>query len=462
MIQKIYPVKVADSKDVDWAENLFIEKPEQIDLSEPLLTQIKKGGFITLDFGKEMRGGVKIFTLVGGNVRLRFGESLSETATEIGGEKNATNDHAVRDMNVFLPAYSGEKYAGTGFRFLRIDAFDTVLIKSVITYNEILEKETVYTYQGNDERIKEIFDVAKRTIDLCCAGDYVWDGIKRDRLVWIGDMHPEMLAVTTLYKRLSNFENSLEFVREQTPLPAWMNNYPMYSMWWVSIVADYRELTKADDFAIRQLDYMEKLICQFDSCVLDDGELNYPSYFVDWQTSGSVDELHGVRAINIIAVKKAIALFKHFGRNTAIAEKLLDKLMKKAILPRKSKQVLGLKYFAVGLEENDKVMLIEGGAKGMSTFMSYYILKAVASFDKEKAIEMMKEYYGAMLDKGATTFFEDFAMEWTENSCRIDEYPKNGEKDIHGDFGGYCYKGFRHSLCHGWSAGVIKFIEEEC
>jgi len=183
---------------------------------------------------------------------------------------------------------------------------------------------------------------------------------------------------------------------------------------------------------------------------------------VDWQTSGSVDELHGVRAINIIAVKKAIALFKHFGRNTAIAEKLLDKLMKKAILPRKSKQVLGLKYFAVGLEENDKVMLIEGGAKGMSTFMSYYILKAVASFDKEKAIEMMKEYYGAMLDKGATTFFEDFAMEWTENSCRIDEYPKNGEKDIHGDFGGYCYKGFRHSLCHGWSAGVIKFIEEEC
>jgi len=271
MIQKIYPVKVADSKDVDWAENLFIEKPEQIDLSEPLLTQIKKGGFITLDFGKEMRGGVKIFTLVGGNVRLRFGESLSETATEIGGEKNATNDHAVRDMNVFLPAYSGEKYAGTGFRFLRIDAFDTVLIKSVITYNEILEKETVYTYQGNDERIKEIFDVAKRTIDLCCAGDYVWDGIKRDRLVWIGDMHPEMLAVTTLYKRLSNFENSLEFVREQTPLPAWMNNYPMYSMWWVSIVADYRELTKADDFAIRQLDYMEKLICQFDSCVLDDG-----------------------------------------------------------------------------------------------------------------------------------------------------------------------------------------------
>ena len=48
--------------------------------------------------------------------------------------------------------------------------------------------------------------------------------------------------------------------------------------------------------------------------------------------------------------------------------------------------------------------LLVGGAKGMSTFMSYYILKAVASFDKKAAIAMMKEYYGGMLAKGATSF----------------------------------------------------------
>ena len=98
----------------------------------------------------------------------------------------------------------------------------------------------------------------------------------------------------------------------------------------------------------------------------------------------------------------------------------------------------------------------------MSTFMSYYILKAVASFDKAAAIAMMKEYYGAMLDKGATTFWEDFDITWAEKSCRIDAFPKEGEKDIHGDFGDHCYIGFRHSLCHGWSAGVLQFIQEEC
>jgi hypothetical protein len=98
----------------------------------------------------------------------------------------------------------------------------------------------------------------------------------------------------------------------------------------------------------------------------------------------------------------------------------------------------------------------------MSTFMSYYILSAVASFDKDAAVRMMKEYYGAMLDKGATTFWEDFDLAWMKGSSRIDEFPTAGERDIHGDFGAFCYKGFRHSLCHGWSAGVIEFIRKTC
>ncbi len=80
--------------------------------------------------------------------------------------------------------------------------------------------------------------------------------------------------------------------------------------------------------------------------------------------------------------------------------------------------------------------------------MSYFILTAIASHGKELAIRIMKEYYGAMSDKGATTFQEDFNMDWIEGSGRIDRLPEEGEKDIHGDFGKYCYAGFRHSLCH--------------
>jgi hypothetical protein len=97
----------------------------------------------------------------------------------------------------------------------------------------------------------------------------------------------------------------------------------------------------------------------------------------------------------------------------------------------------------------------------MSTFMSYYILSAVAqTVDVSTAQEMLKEYYGAMLDAGATTFWEDFDLEWAKEGARIDEIPKEGAYDIHGDNGRFCYQGMRHSLCHGWSAGPAAFIAE--
>ncbi|MCQ2394900.1 MAG: alpha-L-rhamnosidase, partial [Kiritimatiellae bacterium] len=64
-----------------------------------------------------------------------------------------------------------------------------------------------------------------------------------------------------------------------------------------------------------------------------------------------------------------------------------------------------------------------------------------------------RDYWGGMLDMGATSFWEDFNLAWTNNAFRIDSLPVAGKKDVHGDYGEFCYTGFRHSLCHGWSSG---------
>ncbi len=464
MTEYIFPKKIKGCSHENDLSGLLTKKPMQIGLAEVNTTVFCEGEYVILDYGKEMNGGVRILTFFGKGVkiRIRFGESLSECCSNIGGDKNATNDHATRDFYAELQDYSDMTFGNTGFRFVRIDFYGNVTLKSVIAVNHILKKKSVYRYEGNDLTIKKIFEAAKRTIDLCAGQDYLWDGVKRDRLVWIGDSHPEMLALTAMYGRVGVVERSLDFIREQTPLPRWMNNIPMYSMWWIIILADYYEKTGARAYVAKQLPYLKGLIEQISGCVKEDGALDYPFYFVDWPSSNQPDEENGVRAINIIAMQKAINLLCLFGKDIKTAEATLQRLLLKKMDIRKSKQAAGLKYFAVGLDERDKELLINGGARGMSTFMSYYILKAVASFDKERAIEMMKEYYGAMLDKGATTFFEDFDIEWAKNSCRIDELPSDNQKDIHGDFGAFCYKGFRHSLCHGWSAGIIQFIKEEC
>ena len=462
MKQHLYPVRIVESQNCENPQNLLIKKPLQISLAEPSITMFGAGGYVILDFGQELNGGVRIlsFARKTADVHIRFGESLSECCACLGGSQNATNDHALRDFTTVLPKLSDSTFGQTGFRFVRIDFLEDAQIKSIVAVNHILNRAPVYRYTGSDAQIQAIFETAKRTVDLCAAHGYVWDGVKRDRLVWIGDIHPEMLALTTLYGRVPAIEKSLDFIRKLTPLPGWMNRYPMYSMWWIIILADYYERVPATAFVQRQLPYLQALIRQLNDHVHENGELAYPSYFVDWPTKGTPDEIHGARAINIIAAKKAIALLGAFGQDTTGAQALLDKLLKIEIAPARSKQVTALKFFATELTDADRLCLAEGGAHGMSTFMSYYILKAVASFDKPLAIRMMKDYYGAMLDKGATTFWEDFDMRWIENSCRIDQFPAEGQLDIHGDFGAFCYKGFRHSLCHGWSAGVLRFIEE--
>ena len=414
MREFLIPKKIVKSSGVTNAKALLIKKDKQIGLDEPSVTEFEAGSYIILDFGKEICGGVRLLTYMSDKlpVRIRLGESVSECCAELYGEKNATNDHSLRDITVTLPKYSDMSFCQSGFRFVRLDFEGEASLKNVWADSVILKKRAIGRYTGDDKLIKKIFDTAKRTVDLSASGEYLWDGVKRDRLVWIGDIHPEMLALTALYGRLDVIERSLDFVKAQTPLPNFMNRFPMYSMWWLIIVSDYYKYTGARDFAEKQLMYAEGLVDLMLSCTKETGELDYPSYFVDWPTHNRPDEIHGVRAINIMAAKSAIELLGAFSKDTKKAEALLERLMKIRIDAKEAKQIFGLKHFAVGLDEADKQKLTEGGARGMSTFMSYYILKAVASFDKGAAIKMMKEYYGAMLSMGATTFFEDFDITW--------------------------------------------------
>ena len=103
--------------------------------------------------------------------------------------------------------------------------------------------------------------------------------------------------------------------------------------------------------------------------------------------------------------------------------------------------------------------IISGGAAGFSTFYGYYMLEAMAAAGRyAEAMDMIRSYWGGMLDLGATTFWEDFDLSWKDNAARIDSLVPEGKKDVHKDYGGYCYKGFRHSLCHGWASGPTSWL----
>ena len=162
-----------------------------------------------------------------------------------------------------------------------------------------------------------------------------------------------------------------------------------------------------------------------------------------------------------ITMQKIIGFLSDFGEDISLCEDILRRLGKANLQVKRYKQIAALGVWAGDASQNNKEKLLAGGARGLSTFMSYPILTAVASYGEyEEALSMMKEYYGGMLSVGATTFWEDFDLDWLENCSRIDEMLQEGKTDIHGDKGAFCYLGYRHSLCHGWSAGVVPYLVE--
>ena len=444
---------------------LLKQKKLQIALSEPDSMTIKGAGYIILDFGREFCGGVRILTHTAqGNtkIRLRFGESLTETCADCVPLQNATatNDHAMRDFEFNLTMYSDMQLGQTGFRFIRLDFYEgcNIIIKSIVGVYEHRDLKRLGSFECNDEIINKIFDTAAYTVELNMQS-MLWDGIKRDRLVWIGDMHPETLSIISLFGKHECVTEALTFIREITPLPGFMNTMPAYSLWWLAILSDYFMQNADYKLLESEKDYIISLVNFIDGLLDKGGNLNFPDFFLDWPTAGLPERKAGVYALLAFAMEKTKALYKALKLDAEILDGMIKRIDKN-LSACNLKQVLSFKYLAGHSSSKDVLdKLLKGGAEGLSTFMSYYILSSMALCGKKtEALEIMKEYYNGMLSRGATTFWEDFDIKWLEGSGSIDEFPKKGEKDLHGDYGAYCYKGFRHSLCHGWSSGPVPFI----
>ncbi len=111
----------------------------------------------------------------------------------------------------------------TGFRFVRIDLADdataAVEVQGVRAVSLLRPLEQVGSFQCSDDRLNRIWQVGARTVHLCLQ-DYLWDGIKRDRLVWVGDAHPEAGVVSAVFGEIDVVPASLDFARDEAPLPA--------------------------------------------------------------------------------------------------------------------------------------------------------------------------------------------------------------------------------------------------
>jgi hypothetical protein len=144
-------------------------------------------------------------------------------------------------------------------------------------------------------------------------------------------------------------------------------------------------------------------------------------------------------------------------------EQVIDRLKRPRTRPEGKKTAAAIQVLAgmMDAEETNRRILSADPLDGVSTFYGYYVLQArAAAADYQGCLDVIRQYWGAMLDLGATTFWEDFNMAWTENAAPIDELVPPGKVDVHAQYGDFCYKGWRHSLCHGWAGGPTAWLNE--
>ena len=169
-----------------------------------------------LDFGKELCGSLRFVTrMVKGGVatfRITLGESLTEAYSSVG-EKNATNDHSPRDFEVMISNMSDLTFGMSGFRFARVELLseDVVWMKNIFAVSILpfFEKEGYIT--TSDSELNKIIETAAYTLKLNFQNGYIWDGVKRDRLVWSGDLNQEIITSIYLYGDNTNITNSLSY-----------------------------------------------------------------------------------------------------------------------------------------------------------------------------------------------------------------------------------------------------------
>ena len=452
-------------------EHLLQPFSGQVSTSEPEVTVFSKGGSVLLDFGKEIQGGIQIVRSIAGGkeparFRLCLGESVSEALSDVNEPgTTATNDHAVRDFEISVPWLGAAEYGNSGFRFARLDylgddpAAGIVAVRAISKYRNI---PYLGSFNCNDERLNQIWRTGAYTVHLNMQ-EYIWDGIKRDRLVWIGDMHPEVMTIGTVFGDQPVVRKSLDYVKAGTPANVWMNGICSYTLWWIILQHHLYQWYGDLDYLKEQANYLESLLGNVIANLDGSKEAYKEGRFIDWPSNDQPDVIHaGLQALSVRALEAGADMAgwlddEFLREKCAKAAAELRKYVPDNVGNSQAAALLAIEDM-LDPEEASKIILANGPEK-FTSFMGYYLLEALAKGGHyTEAMDLISKYWGKMLDLGATTFWEDFNYVDAQNAARIDEVVPEGKFDIHADGGAWCYVGLRHSFCHGWASGPTTWL----
>ncbi|WP_242692050.1 alpha-L-rhamnosidase C-terminal domain-containing protein [Aridibaculum aurantiacum] len=469
--------KVSDQSGTTWLKAGYwnfdkpTARPSQVQLpvrAQRAVKTTKKGNALLADFGKETFGFIKLHGLKGkGNLTIYYGESQEEALSTTHGEtldRLQVNRPSKRDSVMEL---------SKAFRYVNIIADPAVTYDSVSMLYEYAPVTVRGDFRCSDDLINKIYDVSKYTFELNTREFFI-DGIKRDRWIWSGDAYQSYLMNYYLYFDNPTVERTLVALRGKDPVTSHINTIMDYTFYWFIGIYDYYLYTGDTKFIQqyypRMQSLMEYVLSRRNKNGMVEG-LSGDWVFIDWaeglskKGEVSFEQLLFARSLEAMAISANIA---GDATNGAKYQQLATDLKSKIFSTywNEGKQALvhsridGVptdhvtryaNMFAIffnwlndaqkqGVKQN--VLLNKDVPKITTPYMRFYELEALAAMGEQAyVLKEMKDYWGGMLNLGATSFWE----EYNPSKQGVEHLAMYGRP-------------FGKSLCHAWGASPIYLL----
>ncbi|MCM8711891.1 hypothetical protein M2651_12875 [Clostridium sp. SYSU_GA19001] len=418
-----------------------------------------------LDFGKEVYASLKLFKVCGnGKVFIYYGESVEEAMSP---------EHCVLLDYCEVSANNIEyDFKLRAFRYINIVCEENVEIGKFSAMFEYLPLEYRGVFKCSDERLNEIWEISRYTLHLNTR-EFFLDGIKRDGWVWSADAYQSFLMNYYCFFNNEVCKRTMIALRGKDPIVSHINTILDYSFFWFLSLYDYYLYT--GDFEFLRQNYSKMLTLMIfclnrtNNSGMVEG-LPGDWVFIDWADMDKRGEVSAEQILfcRSLEIMKQISQLLNYNDKADkfashakdIRSKILDYywneklggLVTTRVEEKPSEEItkhaniFALLFHFLNDTQTDSVIknviLNDSIQKIKTPYFRFYELAALCEAGQHDfVIKEILDYWGGMLDLGATTFWE----EYNPNLEGAEHYAMYGEP-------------FDKSLCHAWGASPIYLL----
>jgi alpha-L-rhamnosidase len=454
-----------------WNFNSPTQLPSQFMLpvkKQEAVSTEKGTNSMLVDFGKETFGFIKLHGLKGkGKLAVYYGESKEEALSTEHCEtldRVDVNDAEKRDETMQL---------SKAFRFVNVQYDAGVSLDAVSMLYEYADVKQRGSFICNDEELNRIYEVSKYTFELNTREFFI-DGIKRDRWIWSGDAYQSYLMNYYLYFDNETVKRTTYALRGKDPVTGHINTIMDYTFFWFLGIYDYYLYTGDKNFIAQNYERMKTLMDYVLARRNKDGLMEWMSgdwIFIDWAAGlskkgeVSFEQLLFARSLetmalcanitndkdaalqyNVLADDMRKKLFDIYWKDKqqALVHSRVDGKQTENVTRYANMFSIFFDYFTEAQKQQVKksVLLNDNIQKITTPYMRFYELEALCAMGEQNyVLNEMKEYWGGMLNLGATSFWEEYNPSQS-GAAHLAMY---GRK-------------FGKSLCHAWGASPIYLL----